>query len=270
MKTIIDARPISLSAYLKSIWQYRILILVFAKRDLKVKYAQTWLGFSWGIIQPLSSLLIFTFFFGHILKWKAGDLPYSLYVLSGLLMWNFFTYVVYQGCSSMQESSNLIKKIYFPKAILPLSKVLVGLVELGVGFLLFIPLLLLTHENLSIRVLLLPFVVLFAVIAGLSVVFLVASFAYRKRDLYIAVPFLMNFSMWVTPVFFTSTTLPERLRFIWFLNPMAAVVEACRWCLFDNWNFDVNYLPSLLFLFPLLVLAMWYYAKNEEMFSDYI
>jgi lipopolysaccharide transport system permease protein len=270
VETIIDARPVSLLGYIKSVWRYRLLILVFAKRDLKVKYAQTWLGFSWGIIQPLVSLLIFTFFFGYVLQWKAEGLPYSLYVLSGLLIWSFFTYVVYQGCSSMQESANLIKKIYFPKAILPLSKVVVGLVELGVGFMLIVPLLLLTQQPLSLRIVLLPFVVLFATLAGLSIVFLVASFAYRKRDLYIAVPFLMNFSMWITPVFFTPNTLPEPLRFIWFINPMAAVVEACRWCLFQNWSFSIAYLPSLLMLFPISVVAIWYYAKKEELFSDYI
>ena len=104
MKTIIDARPISLSGYLRSIWQYRILILVFAKRDLKVKYAQTWLGFSWGIIQPLTSLFIFTFFFGYVLKRESAVLPYSLFVLLGLLIWSFFTVLVYQGCSDMKES----------------------------------------------------------------------------------------------------------------------------------------------------------------------
>src|SRR5690554_3762933 len=138
-ETIITSKPDSIIVSLKKVWQYRDLALSFAKRDLKVKYAQTWLGVGWSILQPLTALLIFTFFFSYVLNWDAEGLPYSLYVLSGLLGWNFFVYIVYQGSTSVHESAGLIKKIYFPKAILPISKIYVALVELLISFVLLIP-----------------------------------------------------------------------------------------------------------------------------------
>lgn len=121
-KVVITSQPDSIIGYIQKIWRYRVLIYVFAKRDLKVKYAQTFLGLGWTILQPLTALLIFTFFFGYVLNWKSENLPYPLYVLTGLLGWNFFSYIVYQGSSSIQDSGNIIKKIYFPKIILPYLK----------------------------------------------------------------------------------------------------------------------------------------------------
>lgn len=269
MKTIITSKPDTLLVYLRKIWQYRALIFVFAKRDLKVKYAQTWLGLGWTIIQPLTGLFIFSFFFGYVLQWKAEGLPYSLYVLSGLLGWNFFTYIVYQGMASVQESAQVIKKIYFPKAVLPLSKVVVGLVELSVSFLLLVPLLIWYGQALSWRIVFVPIVLFFNVLIALFVVFLAASLSYRIRDLSHLVPFLMYFGIWITPVFFTKTVLPQHIDFIWYFNPMAAVVEGWRWCLFADWPFDLHFAPALGSIIVLFVLSFYLYSKAENKFSDF-
>ena len=107
--------PDGIELFLKKIWLARSLIFLLAKRDLKVKYSQTILGIGWSIIQPLTGMLVFSFFFGYILNWKIKDVPFPLYVLSGLVGWNFFTYIVISGSSSLQESSSMIKKVYFPK-----------------------------------------------------------------------------------------------------------------------------------------------------------
>jgi lipopolysaccharide transport system permease protein len=269
MKRIITNKPDTLVEYLNKIWQYRSLIMVFAKRDLKVKYAQTWLGLGWTIVQPLTGLLIFTFFFGYILNWQADGLPYSLYVLSGLLGWNYFTYIVFQGMSSMQESGNIIKKIYFPKALLPLSKVLVALVELSVSFLLLIPLLVWHQQALSWKIIFIPIVLIFNTLIALSVVFITASLSYRVRDLVHLVPFLMYFGIWVTPVFFTKDILPQQISFVWFFNPMAAVVEGWRWCLFSGWQYILYFVPALLSTIFLFFISFFIYKKAESKFSDF-
>jgi lipopolysaccharide transport system permease protein len=268
-KVVITSQPDDLFEYTRKIWKYRALILVFAKRDLKVKYAQTFLGLGWTVLQPLTALLIFTFFFGYVLKWKVEGLAFPLYVLSGLLGWNFFSYIVYQGTSSVQDSSNLIKKIYFPKVILPLSKVCVSLVELSITVLLLIPLMIWHEQPVSIRLFLIPIVLLFNSVIALFVVFTISSLAYKMRDLFHLVPYVMYFGIWVTPVFFTKSLLPEQINFIWFLNPMASVVELWRWCLFPQWQFDLHFLPALLVMFPLFILSFLLYNKTEQIFSDF-
>jgi lipopolysaccharide transport system permease protein len=269
-KTVITARPDGLADYLKKIWKYRALTWVFAQRDLKVKYAQTFLGLSWTIVQPLTALAIFTFFFGYVLQWKTGVLPYTLYVLSGLLGWNFFSYIVFQGSFSAQESSNLIKKIYFPKIILPISKVYVALAELGVTLLLLIPLFFWYGQSLSWRVMFIPLVILFNILIALFVVLTIASLGYRRRDLFHLVPFLMNFGIWFTPVFFSKDILPGKISFIWYFNPMASVVDAWRWCLFPGYQFDVLSLPALLISIVLFIFGFLLYKKTESEFSDFV
>lgn len=268
-KTIISADTDSLPGYIKKIWRYRPLIAVFAERDLKVKYAQTFLGLGWTVLQPLTALFIFTFFFGYLLKWQEEGLAFPLYVLSGLLGWNYFSYIVYQGTSSVQDAGNMIKKIYFPKAILPLSKVYVSLVELCITVVLLIPLLIWYQQTLSWRLIFVPLVLFFNTICALFLVFTISSLAYKKRDLFHLVPYIMYFGIWVTPVFFTKKLLPDQINFIWYLNPMASVVECWRWCLFPQWNFDFRFVPVLLATIPLFIISLSFYTKTEKKFSDF-
>jgi lipopolysaccharide transport system permease protein len=269
-KAVYTPFPDTMLQYVSKIWNFRSLISVFAIRDLKVKYAQTILGLGWTIIQPLAGLLIFTFFFGYILGWKANDLPFSLYVYSGLLGWNFFSYIVYQGVGSVHESGHIIKKIYYPKFIMPLSKVLVGMVELVVSFIVIFPLMIYYGKSFSWKIILLPIPVFFNVIMALAIVMWVSAFAYKKRDLLHLVPFLMYFGIWLTPVFFTFEILPENMRFLWFFNPMAGVVEAWRWTIFADWNFNLYYLPAMLLMIPFFLVGMKIYSKKEFEFSDYV
>ncbi len=263
------ATPDTLIEYCKKIWQYKSLIIVFFKRDIKVKYAHTLLGLGWTILQPLAVLIIYTFFFGYLLNWKAGDLPYSLYVLSGLLGWNFFSYIVFQGTSSIQEAGFIIKKIYFPKAILPLSKVLVAAVELIISFLLIIPLLIWHGESLSWHIILLPVVLLFNSLIALFIVLTIVSLAFRKRDLFHLVPFLINLGVWCTPVFFTKDILPQEINHMWYFNPLASIVELWRWCLFPAWNYDIKFIPALIAIIPLFISGFLIFIRNEKKFSDF-
>lgn len=269
-RQVITAQPDSFSEYFQKIWRYRALIWVFARRDLKVKYAQTAIGISWSVLQPLTGLFIFTFFFGYVLEWTSGDLPFALYVLSGLLGWNLFSYSVSAGSMSIQESSQIIKKIYFPKSILPFSKVVVALVDLLLAFALLIPLMIYYGQAPSWKIVFLPLVIVFNVLCALTLVFWVASFAYRKRDLFHLLPFIIQFGIWLTPVFFTNDFLPQNLRFLMEINPMANVVNAWRWMLFDGVAFSYVWILNF-FLIALLCLGgMFYYNRKENAFTDFV
>lgn len=268
--TVMTADPDGFVAYSRKTWSYRSLIWVFAKRDLKVKYAQTFLGIGWSIVQPLTALVIFTFFFGYVLNWKSGDLPFPVYVLSGLLGWNFFSYIVNAGSMSIQDASHTIRKIYFPKSILPLSKVVVASVELLLSLLLLIPLLIYYDLGISWRIIFIPFVLFFNAICGLTLVFWVASFAYRKRDLFHLLPFIVYFGIWLTPVFFTDSFLPENLRFLVDFNPMANVVSMWRWSLFAPVAFEWPWLLNFAIMLLLCVSGMYYYNRKESKFTDFV
>lgn len=268
--TEISPKPDSSTDYFKKIWVYRNLIWVFAKRDLKVKYSQTLLGISWSILQPLTALLIFTLFFGYILDWKSENLPYPVYVLSGLLGWNFFSYIVQSGTVSIQESAHIIKKIYFPKSILPLSKIIVATVELGLNLILLIPLTLYYGTIISWKIIFIPFVLFFNALCGLALVFWIGSFAYKKRDLIHILPFIVYFGIWFTPVFFSTRILPERLEFLMDLNPIANVVNLWRWMLFETTPFKTYWLISFIVVLFFVITGMFYYNSKESKFSDYV
>ncbi len=256
--------------FFSKIWKYRSLILVFAKRDLKVKYAQTAIGLGWTLLQPLTALFIFTFFFGFLLNWKTEGIDYPIYVLSGLLGWNFFSYTVSAGTTGVQESAQLIKKIYFPKSVIPLSKMMLGLVELAVSLLILIPLLLYFGQSLSWKIIFLPFVLIYNVFCALTLVFWISALAYKKRDLFHLIPFLLYFGIWFSPVFFSSDILPNQYSFVLDLNPMSNVVQAWRWSLFNFGEFKWIWLVNFLIIFILLLSGMYFYNRKERSVADYV
>ncbi len=269
-KQIITAKPDGFTTYLKKIWAYKSLIWVFAIRDLKVKYAQTFLGIGWSVLQPVTALIIYSFFFGFVLNWNAGSLPFPVYVLSGLIGWNFFSYIIYQGSSSIQDASNTIKKIYFPKSILPFSKVVIGLVELLLSLFLFVPILFHYKISVSWHIVFFPFAILFNAFCGLLPVFVIAIFAYKKRDLFHLLPYIVTFGIWFTPVFFTHNLLPKRFSFVMNLNPMTNVVDFWRWTLFDYGSFDFIWIINFFIVLVLCIIGMYFYNQKESEFSDYV
>lgn len=264
----ITAQPDSFIEYLKKVWAYRSLIYTFAMRDLKVKYAQTILGLSWSIIQPATALIIYSFFFGYILGWKTDGLPFPIYVLSGLLGWNLFSYIVYQGSSSIQESSYTIKKVYFPKAILPISKSLIAIFECLVSFIMILPLLYLYDVNISTKLVFLPFVMLANIACGLIPVFWIGSFIHKKRDLIHLIPYLVGFGIWITPIFFTKETLPANVYSVLKYNPMTSIIDMWRWAMWSYGNFDFIWIYNTILILFLSILGLYIFSKKENTFTD--
>lgn len=267
--TLITSEPDSMQFYLKKIWRSRALILTFARRDLKVKYAQTYLGLAWTILQPATGIVLYTFFFGYLLDLDSGSVPFVLYVTSGLLAWNFFAYGVFQGTASIQESAQVIKKIYFPKAVLPLSKITVGLVELAISLVLIIPLFFWFGIMPSWRIVFLPIAVLLTALNALSLVFWISALSYRLRDLMHIVPYVIYFGIWVTPVFYARSLIPEILQPLVWVNPMAASVEFWRWCYFDAYDISPLFSLSVGFNLLLVIIGFWVYTRNETKFTDF-
>jgi len=269
VKTIISAKKDNIKTYLKKVWFHKSLIITLAKRDLKIKYAQTSLGLLWTAIQPLTGLLIFTFFFNKVMHIDGiPESGYAVFAFTGMTSWYFFSYIIYQSSTSLLYSQDLIKKIYFPKLILPLSKVLVGFVDFGISFILLFIIMLVYGIMPSWHIIFLPLFIFLNIVVGLSISIGLSALTVNKRDLQHIIPYLVNFGIWLTPVFFPATLIPQQYRFLLFLNPMAGVVEGFRWCIWDYGSYDIRYFIGIGLSVLLLVLSLWYFRKIEDKMID--
>jgi len=241
-----------------------------AKRDVKAKYTQTVLGILWSVIQPLTGLLIFTIFFDKLIKVDTNNIPYPLFAFSGMVAWYFYTFIVNQGGTSLVDSQYLLKKFYFPRLILPLSKVLVGLVDFGISVILLIILMIILGGMPSFLILLFPVFLLLAVLTGLSIAIWLSALTIRYRDLQHIIPYLINFSIWLTPVFYPSTLVPESYHFILYLNPMAGIIAGFRWCLLGDLIPSINYLWGILPVIFIFISGIYYFIKIEREIVDII
>ena len=278
----IQAHTESLPAYLSRVWQSRGLILTMAKRDLKAQYAQTFLGILWSAIQPLSGLAVFTLFFDVMLKMDLDlnkDIPYPLFAFSGMLSWYYFTYLVSQAGTSLVNNQDLIKKIYFPKLVLPFSKVLVGMVDFGISLIILIFMVLVWADDPpGINMVFLPLFILLNIMVGLSVAIWLAALTIRYRDFQHIIPYLVNFGIWLTPVFFPATIIPEGFENAVYLNPMAGIIAGFRWCVMGidlqqgvpNLDAFLYYLPSFAVAAVILIAGLLYFRKVEKTIADFV
>ncbi len=266
---IISSEQDSLADYFKKVVQHRALILTLAKRDLKVKYAQTYLGLAWTIVQPLTAVVVFSLFFSVLLEVK-NDYPYVLFVLSGVLIWNLFNYIFSQGSTSLTNNQDLIRKLYFPKIILPLSKVLVALVEFGVTLVLLVGLLIFFQINIGWQIIFSPLIIAITIVFSTAVTLILSAATIKNRDLNHIIPFLINFGIWFTPVFYPVSIIPEKFSTLIYLNPMAGFIELFRWSIGLQQVFNPYYLMSVLVSFILLLISLVYFVKTEDSIADKI
>jgi len=266
-KTVLTSRT-DLADYLKSIWAYRSLILSFAIRDIRVKYAQTYLGILWSILQSVIGVGIVTFFFGYIIKINTGDIPYFLYVFPGMASWYFFSFLVGYVGSSMQQSQHLIQKVYFPRLIVPLSQSVVGLIDFCIWIAVCLIFMLIFRNPFSINLIFLPVFIVLNLATGLSVAVWLSALTARYRDLQIIIPFIIGFGIFVTPVFFPEVMIPAKYSFLLFLNPMAGVISGLRWCILGTEIPSLNYLFGFIPVIFLFVTGMIYFIRVEYKLVD--
>lgn len=253
------------------LWRYRELFYFFTWRDIKIKYKQTVLGFLWAILQPLLMMLIFTFFFGRALKIPSQDLPYPIYVFSGLLVWNMFSTGLTNASNSMVNNASIIKKIYFPRLIVPVSSILVALFDFLMAFVLFVFLLLYYRQPVSWHAAFAwPAAILLTVVATLGLGSWLAALNVKYRDFRYVIPFLVQVLFFLTPIIYPISLINyPLLKYILVCSPMYAVVELFRFPLTGIFP-DINFfLISVASGILLLIAGILYFRRTEDFFADF-
>lgn len=269
MKTI-HRKKERFSSWLLRAWAHRDLAFTLARRDLKIQYAQTFLGVFSSLLQPLISLLIFWVFFSKLIRIDTGDIPYHFFVLSGLTAWYLFSYLISSCGTALLESQHLIRKVNFPRIILPFSKILSGLVHLAVSLFLLFVLMAFSLYGIHLKILLLPVFILLNIITGFSVAVWLSALTIRYRDVQHIIPYLLSFGIWLTPVFYPGSIIPEKYFHLMYYNPMAGVIEAYRWCLLSGPAPAPSYLLGFIPVLLLLVSGLAYFRKIEKKIPDFI
>lgn len=263
------------SLQLRSLWQYRELLGFLVWRDLKVRYKQTILGVLWIVLQPVVSMVVFTFLFSNLLKVPSGGVPYPIFAYAALLPWNYFAASINRSSTSLVGNTHLITKVYFPRLVIPISGVLSGLVDFCVSFIVLCILMVVYSIIPTWNVLFLPAFLLLALITALGISLWLSALNVRFRDINQLVPFIVQIWMYATPVIYGSTLIPEQFRFLLALNPMTGVTEGFRWALLGNRLADAA-APGLLFYVSIAISLMIFvsgiifFRSTEKTFADVI
>ena len=279
---IVDSRPARVRTHISAgggwtgldfaeLWKYHELLYFLAWRDIKVRYKQTVLGATWAILQPLATMIVFSLFFGRLAGIESDGAPYPIFAFTALVPWTFFAYGMVQSANSLVGSENLIKKVYFPRLIIPLSTVLSGVVDFCLAFLILLVLMLFYGISLTLNILWLPLFMALAVVTALGVGLWLAALNIQYRDVRYTIPFLTQLWMFITPIAYPASLLPGSWRTLYAINPMVGVVEGFRWSLLGTGSrpglmFGVSGVASLL----LLISGAFYFRRMEATFADVI
>jgi len=256
---------------LKELWDYRELLYFLVWRDVKVRYKQTAIGAAWAILQPLLTMVIFTLVFAKFANVPSNGLPYPIFSYAALLPWTYFARALNQSVISIVTNSNLITKIYFPRLLLPVASIFAGLIDLGISFLFLLGMMVWYRIAPGWGTLLLPFFVLLIMLTTLAVSLWLSVINVRYRDVGQAIPFVVQLWMFVSPVAYPTSVVPEKWRLLYNLNPMAGVIEGFRWALTRGEN--PPFLPVILstvIVVGLLYGGILFFKRMEETFADIV
>ena len=256
---------------LRDLWLYRELVYFLTWRDLKVRYKQTVLGAAWAVLQPFITMVVFSIFFGGLLKVGSEGLPYPVFSYTALLQWGIFSKSLTDAGRSLVLNRNMITKIYFPRLIIPLSSVLGGLIDFGIAFLVLLGMMFYYGLMPTLAILTLPLFLLLAIITALGVGLWLSALNVNYRDVGYVLPFLTQFWLLITPVAYSASEIPEQFQFLYALNPMAGVVEGFRWALLGAPTAPGPLmLVSVLVSLVLLISGLYYFRYMETTFADTI
>jgi len=270
--TIIRAKPRWQLLDFSEIWRFRELFFVFAWRDIKVRYKQTILGAAWAVFQPLSSMFIFTIFFGNFAKIPSGELPYSLFVLIGLVFWNYFSGVLSRASNSLVENEGIVKKVYFPREILPLSTIGANLVDFGITLLLLLMVSLYFRFIPSALILVIvPLGLFIGTLGAGGLGLFLSAFNVKYRDVRYILPFFIQIMIFLTPVIYPTSIMRPSFRYIIALNPMTGVIDAARTVFSGGINLNWSILAisggaSAVFF----IIGLYYFKSTERFFADLV
>jgi len=258
--------------YWRDLWHYRELFLFLAWRDVVVRYKQTVIGIAWAVLRPALTALAFTIVFGKLARLPSNGVPYPLLVAAAILPWQFFAASFTDASNSLISNASLVSKVYFPRVVIPASAVIVGMVDLFFSSAILVALMIWYGVGPSWRVLSLPLFVLLAFAIAIGTGLWFAALNVKYRDFRYVVPFVVQFGLYISPVGFSSTIVPDQWRLVYALNPMVGVIDGFRWALLEAP--EPLYLPALLIACAItaaaLVTGIAFFRRTEKSFADVI
>ncbi len=256
---------------LRPVWEYRELLYFLVWRDVKVRYKQTAIGAAWAICQPLLTMMIFAVIFGRFAKIPSDNVPYPIFAFAGLLPWTYFSQSIARSGMSVVSDANLIRKIYFPRLIIPASAVVAPLVDFALSLLILIVMMAWYRVTPNWAVATLPLFICLAVCAALGVSLWLSALNVRYRDVGHAIPFLVQFWMYASPIVYPVSLIPNQWRSLYSVNPMVAVVEGCRWGLLgkESPEFGAIVIGTLVALI-LFLSGLIFFKRMERSFADIV
>jgi lipopolysaccharide transport system permease protein len=258
--------------YWKDLWRYRELFYFLAWRDILVRYKQTVIGVAWALIRPLLTMIVFVFVFGKLAKLPSEGVPYPILVFAALLPWQFFANAFTEAGNSLISNSNMISKVFFPRLVVPASAVIVGFVDFLISGIILVGLMVWYGFVPDWRILTLVLFIFIAFVAAMGAGLWIAALNVKYRDFRYIIPFVVQFGLYVSPVGFSSTVVPEQWRLLYSINPMVGVIDGFRWAILGG-NTQLYWPGLLLSLFLVLVILVTgisYFRKTEKSFADII
>jgi len=259
--------------YWRDLWRYRELFMFLAWRDILVRYKQTVIGAAWAVLRPFLTMVVFTVVFGKLANLPTeGAAPYAIMVYAAMLPWHFFANSLSEASNSLVGNANLISKVYFPRLIIPSSSVITSFVDFLISGLIMIAIMIWYQFVPSWRIVTLPIFIIIAFAASMGVGLWLTALNVKYRDFRYIVPFIVQFGLYISPVGFSSSIVPEKYRLLYALNPMVGVIDGFRWAILGGES--KIYLPgfalSLLVVVSVLVWGVYYFRKTEKSFADII
>jgi len=258
--------------YWKDLWRYRELFYFLAWRDILVRYKQTAIGIAWALIRPFLTMIVFTVVFGTLAKLPSEGAPYPILVFAAMLPWQFFANSLSESSNSLITNANLISKVYFPRLIVPTSAVVVSFVDFMISGIILLGLMAWYNFVPSWRILTLPLFILIAFAAALGAGLWLASLNVKYRDFRYIVPFIVQFGLYISPVGFSSSVVPQKWRLLYSVNPMVGVIDGFRWAILGGGAqlYWPGFILSVGLVTLLLASGVWYFRKVERTFADVI
>jgi lipopolysaccharide transport system permease protein len=258
--------------YWRDVWRYRELFWFLVWRDILVRYKQTVIGVAWSVIRPLVIMIVFTVVFGYLVKLPSDGVPYPLLVFAAMLPWNFCSNALSESSGSLIGNANLLTKVYFPRIIIPVSSIIVSLIDFAISLVIMAGTMMWYGYLPDWRIVTVPIFLLLAFLPVAGAGLWLSALNVKYRDFRYVVPFMLQFGLYVSPVGFASSIVPEKWRLLYALNPMVGVIDGFRWALLNGsvelyWpGFVLSTVLSLL----LLVTGLWFFRKTERILADVI
>jgi lipopolysaccharide transport system permease protein len=258
--------------YWKDIWSYRGLFYFLAWRDILVRYKQTLIGIAWAVLRPFLTMIVFTIIFGKLAKFPSEGVPYPILVFAAMLPWQFFASSLSDASNSLIGNVNLISKVYFPRLIIPTSSVITSFVDFLISGAILVILMVWYQFVPGWRLITLPLFIAIAFAASMGAGLWLTALNVKYRDFRYIVPFIVQFGLYISPVGFSSTVVPEKWRLLYSINPMVGVIDGFRWAILggDVKIFWPGFLISLALVGIIFFTGIWYFRKTEKTFADVI